>query len=170
MDPISMALVAAGTQAVGSIVQGNAQSAAAKANARIADQNRDIALQQAGAREDQVRRQSLGVLGAQYAGIAESGVDPGSGSAARALAQSATNAEYDALVTRYEGRMQALGFEREASLERARGRNARNAGYLNAATSILAGAAQAYGMRTQAPPGSSTTFGIDNLNDRWGTY
>lgn len=156
MDPVSMMFVAAGAQALGSIQQGNAGKAAADANARIAGQNRDIALQQAGAREDASRRRSRQILGAQYAGAAESGIDPNSGSAARVLQDDATAAELDAMNIRYEGLMQAHGYEREQAMERARGKQARTAGYLGAATSILGGAAKAYGMRAPAGQGYGT--------------
>ena len=148
MDPVSATLLIASTAATaaGSIAQGNAAAAAANANATVSAQNRDIALQQAGAREDAQRRRAHYALGSQAAAIAESGVDPGSGSAARAIAESATNAELDALNVRYEGLMQARGYDTQAMFERARAKQARNAGYYGAVTSILGGASKAYGM------------------------
>jgi hypothetical protein len=158
MDPVTMAIAAAGMKAVGSIVEGNQANAAAKANAGMARENAAIAMQQAGVREDQSRRRSAGVLGAQYAAQAQAGVDPNSGSALRVLEDDAAQAELDALTIRYEGQTQALGYEREARMERWKGKQARIGGYMNAATSILGGASQAYGMRTSntAAPGGYT--------------
>ena len=49
------------------------------------------------------------------------------------LSESASNAEIDALNTRYSG-------QREASLYEARGRNAKTAGYMRAGTSLLSSA------------------------------
>lgn len=176
MDPITaMLAVATATKAVGSIVQGNAASAASKANARIAEQNAGIAMQQAGAREDQQRRGAAMELGRQAAAFSQSGVDPTSGSAMRVAADSAAQAELDALNLRYEGQMQAFGYTREAALERQRARYARNAGYFAAASSILGGAAQGYGMRPMGGGGGSGApayggSGMDNVADRWGGF
>lgn len=158
MDPVSMMMVAAGTKAVGSIIGGEAANNASKADARALIQNRDIARAQAGAREDQSRRQSASLLGEQYARTAQSGIDPNSGSALRVLQDDATKAELDALTIRYEGETQARAYENEARMTRARGKQARAAGYFNAATSVLGGASQAYGMK--AAPGSKDPFGI----------
>lgn len=146
-DPISMAIIAAGSMAVGKIIEGQAAGSAADANARIAGQNRDIAIQQGDARELAQRRESARFLGEQTASIAQAGVDPSSGSALRVQEESAVRAELDALNIRYGARMQAFGFEREAALERARGKQARRSGYLSAVTTMLGGASQAYGMR-----------------------
>lgn len=174
-DPVTMMVAAVAAQAVGKVIEGNAQNNAAKANAGIADENARIAQQQAGSREDQQRRQSRYTLGAQAAATAEAGVDAGSGSAARSIGESAANAELDALNIRYEGLMHAHGFAREAALERARGKQARNAGYLGAATSILSGASQAYGMKVGGGSASGGGgyyggSGMDNVGDRWGRY
>lgn len=159
MDPVTaMLAIGTATKAVGSIVQGNAASAASKANAKIADQNATIVGQQASAREDQQRRRSAMELGRQAAAFAQSGVDPTSGSAMRVAADSAAQAELDALNLRYEGQMQAFGYTREAAIERQRARYARNAGYFGAVTSILGGGAQAYGMR---PTTATSSFGGD---------
>lgn len=150
-DPVSMTLIAAAaSKAVGSIVEGNAGSAAAKANARIAGQNADIARAQGYAREESFRRRSRMELGEQAASIAQSGVDPTSGSALRTANQSATNAELDAMNIRYEGLMHGLGFDREAALERARAKQARIGGYMGAVASILGGASDvsAYNARS----------------------
>lgn len=142
------------TAAVGSIIQGNAAKAAADANAKIADQNRRAAFDQSSAREDAFRRKARYALGEQAAAIAESGVDPGSGSALRVATESATNAELDAMNIRYEGLMQGFGFERQASIERQRGKHAQRMGYLGAASPLFGEAADSYlkGMKTTAEP------------------
>lgn len=150
------ALIIASTamQALGAIQQGNAQAAsyksqqaAANYNASIMDQNARIERDQANQREEAQRREARQVLGAQRAAFSQAGVGLG-GSAADVMAQSAANAELDALTLRYEGEMKARGLMASAEGERYQGQvagmnasSARTAGYMNAAGSILGGAA-----------------------------
>jgi hypothetical protein len=182
MDPVT-ALIVGGTamRAVGSIVEGNAQSSNYKSqqsaydyNADVAAENARIAWQQAGAREEAQRRRGRAVLGAQAAATAQSGVDVGSGSPLAIAAQSATNAELDALNIRYEGGLQARGFAIESENLRYQGRvagqnakYARQAGYWGAASSIIGGAANYYGMKAARPGGGigygSSFAGVEGL-------
>lgn len=131
-------------QAVGSIQQGRAADKAARYNAKILEQNAATELSQASEREDAVRRQAAMVLGKQSAAFAQSGGGMG-GSAADVMQQSSTMAELDALTTRYEGALRAQGLRAEAATERYAGKQAKQAGYFNAANSILSGAS-AYSM------------------------
>jgi hypothetical protein len=181
MDPVTAILIGGvAMRAAGSIVEGNAQASnyqsqqsAYDYNADVAVENSRIAWQQAGAREEAQRRRGRQVLGAQAAATAQAGVDVGSGSPLAIAAQSARNAELDALNIRYEGGLQARGFDIEAENLRYQGRvagqnakNARRAGYWGAASSIIGGAANYYGMKGGTSPGlgyGSSFAGIEGL-------
>jgi hypothetical protein len=139
-------------QAIGAIQSANAQAASYRSqkaasdyNAAVLDQNAGIERSQANAREEAQRREARQILGSQRAAFAQSGTGL-SGSAADVMAQSARDAELDALTLRYEGDMRARGLMAEAEGERYQGRvaemnasNAKTSGYLNAAGSILGG-------------------------------
>ena len=142
----------AAVTAIGTASSAKAQSNASKQNALYAERNQQLSMMQAGAREEAQRRRARYALGSQAAAIAESGVDVNSGSAARSVAESATNAELDALNIRYEGLMQAEGYAAEAANERTRSKYAMNAGYFGAATSLLGGVARGYAARPTTTP------------------
>lgn len=141
MEMSLMALLsAAGTamSAIGAITQANNAKAAADYNAAVMEQNAGIERQQAGQREEAQRRQARMVLGEQRAAFSQAGTGLG-GSAADIMAESATNAELDALTLRYEGDLRARGLMAQAEAERFQGRSARTAGYLSAAGTVLGG-------------------------------
>lgn len=131
--------------------QYRAQQDAANYNAEIQSQNARVARQQAGAREEAHRRQARQVLGEQRAALAQAGAGL-SGSAADVYGQSAANAELDALNIRYEGELDARGLLAQSELTTFEGKvsgmnakSAKRAGYVNAASSLLAGGSKAYG-------------------------
>lgn len=135
-DPVTMAVVVGGMQAVGAIQQGRQANAAAKHNAGLMEQNARQVRLEAAAREDAQRRQARQLAGTQRASIAQSGTGF-SGSAADIMEQSATMAELDALTTRYEGETRAQGLLAQAEQTRWEGNQARKASYLQAGTSLL---------------------------------
>ncbi|TXG77625.1 hypothetical protein E6Q11_02530 [Candidatus Dojkabacteria bacterium] len=144
---IAMSAVGSAVQAFGQVSQGNAEFAAGQYNAdmnqRAADQTRATAAEE----ERRLRIQSRKQLGDIRANYGASGVGL-EGSALDVLEESASNAELDALTVRHAGETRARAFEAQANLERFRGRNARTAGYLGAATTLLkfgGGAAASYG-------------------------
>lgn len=143
MQFIPMAAMA--VQAIGSIYQGQAAGAQADAAASLAEQNARTARQQTAVREDLIRRENRRQLGEQRAAAAQSGFDPTSGSLAMLQGESAGALEYDALVARYQGTLQSLSLENDASGLRAQGKAARRTGYLNAAGSLLGGSMRDYG-------------------------
>lgn len=137
-----------------------AQQQAEEYNATIQAQNAQVSRQQANAREETQRRRARQALGEQRAALAQAGIGL-SGSAADVYGQSAANAELDALNIRYEGELDARGLLAQSELSRYSGqtagvnaRSARSAGRLDAASSLLAGASNAYGSyRTRRPGG-----------------
>lgn len=136
--------------------QGRAAQQAADYNAEIQAQNARVARQQAGAREEAQRRQARQVLGEQRAALSQAGIGLG-GSAADVYGQSAANAELDALNIRYEGELDARGLLAQSALstyggqvDRMNGKIGKQAGYTNAAASLLTGASSAYGAYKKA--------------------
>lgn len=103
-----------------------------KAEAKAAQYNADTARAEAQSRETAQRTAAQRQLGSIRAGVSKSGATM-AGTPLAVLSESASNAEIDALNTRYSG-------QREASLYEARGRNAKTAGYLRAGTSLLSSA------------------------------
>lgn len=131
-------MLSTGFQVVSSIMQGQQQAAMHNYNASILNQNARIERQQADAREEAKRRETAMVLGSQRAAFAQAGAGL-DGSAADVMLQSATNAELDSMMIRYEGDLRARGLKEQARQERLSGKTAMTQGYFNAAGSILGG-------------------------------
>lgn len=158
---VIMAWAAAASAVIGAVsyvqagknanAQAKAAQNAADYNAEMEAQNARVARQQAGAREEAQRRQARQVLGEQRAALSQAGIGL-AGSAADVYGQSAANAELDALNIRYEGELGARGLlaqselsRHEGSVSAMNGKSAKRASYVNAASSLLAGASSAYG-------------------------
>jgi hypothetical protein len=116
-----------------------------KRDAEIAEANAEITLAQAGAREEQLRREQRQKLGASRAAIAQSGTGL-LGSNADIYSAQARDAEMDALNLRYSGNLEATSLlnQKNTSLfnsaaNTASGKAARNAGYVRAGATILSG-------------------------------
>lgn len=125
--PILPYLAAAGSvvSAVGSMQQGKAAQQAGEYNAQsalIEGQSREAAQRAAAERNMGTIRANIGKSGAT-----------GAGTPLMVLAESAANAEIDALNTRYTA-------QRQAGVYRAGGANARKQGNIMAGTSLLQGA------------------------------
>ena len=163
----------AAVSAVSAVAQGAAQKSAHNANARIAEQNRTMAIQQAAAQELQQRRGARYALGRQAAAQAESGIDTTTGSAARVTDESATSAELDAQNIRYRGIVQGFASEREAAMEKAAGRQAMRSAYTSAALSIAGGVAKGYAAKPAGGgagawyKGQESTFGPGSGYGYW---
>ena len=153
----AVASVAAGAiGAVGAIQSANAAKAASEYNAqvqennaKIAERNRLMALDQteseAGAKMRENRR-TLATIRAQYG---KSGLDM-SGSALDVLEDSAVEGALDVANIRYQGNVRAMGYTDEAAAQRAGAElskmNAKaqsTAGYIGAASSLLGGISRA---------------------------
>jgi hypothetical protein len=163
----------AGLSAAGSLIQGNAQRAAANAeaaaaeqNARLADEQARDAVRRGGYEELKLRRQASMLQGTQRAQAAAAGVDVASGSALDAQIASLSEGEQDAAVIRFNAQREAWGYGVQATNYRnaaraakASGRNAMTAGILGAGTSLLT-AAQPYPGKTGSGAGTSAAWGI----------
>ncbi|MBT9138744.1 MAG: hypothetical protein DDT31_01319 [Syntrophomonadaceae bacterium] len=142
--------------AFSSISAGRAQARMAAYNARIANQNAELAIAQMDIAKKQkeimAARHRRGVektLGAQRAAWSKAGVDM-AGTPLLVAAETEFEADLDAMAIRYaatveQGQLlaQAAGQRQEATLQRMAGRAAKTAGYIGAGTSLLTGAGQA---------------------------
>jgi hypothetical protein len=149
--------VAATTAVAGAVMEGDAQRKSANTQADWVKKNQEIASEQAGAREEAMRRDTAQQLGRAAAAQAQSGVDASSGSALAVAAQSATMAELDALNVRYEGQMKRFGYAREESTLRASARNAQNATWFKAASGIVNAVGSGYAMGAGKSSAPTTT-------------
>lgn len=134
----TLALLASGTAAVGSLVGGFAQAAADRRDAAIADQNADIAEDQARARQDMIRREARKLKGAQRAAAGAAGITL-DGSAFDVMEDSAIEAELDALTAGYEGKLEARAYRSAAAAKRYSARSALFEGVTGAGAQALSG-------------------------------
>lgn len=140
MAALPVVLLAASTavSAIGAIQQGNAQAAANRYNAQVAEQNSVAAQQQAEASAAIQREQSRKAIGATVAGYGASGFTA-DGTPLDILANSASTAERDRQNILYKGKLQAAGYESQAELDRASASNAESQGYMSAAGILTRG-------------------------------
>lgn len=147
-DPFTwLAIGSAVLGAAGSIQEGRQADAAGQSQQNMAEYNAkmdEVRARQvntgAGRQEDEQRRKMRQVIGTQLASSAEAGA----GLNGDLLRQSIFDGESDTQAIRYEGALKAQGLTSDAAMERAKGdmarengRQARNASYLNAATSVM---------------------------------
>lgn len=141
--------------AFGAIQQGQASSAAAKANAQIQQNNATIARQNAvfatqegeanaAVKEGQTRAQ----VGAIKAAQAENGIDVNTGSALDVRSSASQLGELSAINIRANAARQAYGLQTEAqsydsqaNLDKSQAKNDSTAGYVKAGATLLGGAA-----------------------------
>jgi len=136
-----MMIASAATQFIGAIYQGEAEAKNANAAGDLATMNARNARLQSNAREETQRRHNTMALGNLRAASAETGFDASTGSLASLQTKSAGQMELDALTTRYEGELQSISFENEANAYRAKAKNARKSGVLNAFGSLASSGA-----------------------------
>ena len=140
------------------IQAGNAQAAASKYNAQVAEMNATLAdraakdaLERGAAEEQRKRMEIAAIQGRQQAAMAANGVDLTFGSPLDTLVDTATMGELDALTIRrnaareaYDYETQGVNYRADATLSRMNASAAKTGGYLGAAGTILGGGATAY--------------------------
>jgi hypothetical protein len=164
IETIALASMAAsaGIGAIGEIQQGYAAKQQAEYNASVAEANAAAARQQAALDESTSRKKSSMLLGTIRARAAANTGDV-EGSALDVLADSAAEAELEALVLRYGGEVKARQSESEARLLRQRGKDAVWGGYIGAGTKLLTAAA--YGAKAYGAP-SAGGSAVPTLSSR----
>lgn len=123
--------------------QGNYEGDVLDLNATLADRNAADALDRGRLAENRQRGDVRGVLGAQRAAYAGSGVDLSSGSVADVQSDTARMGELDALTIRNNAAREAWGYQVEGAQLRSKAKFARQggknaqAGYTNQAVSTV---------------------------------
>lgn len=158
------ATAASGVMAAGgAIMQGQAQkkqatyqAAVERNNAQIAGWQAEDATKRGQIAEQRQRLQVARLAGTQRAGMASSGVELTSGSPLDVLGDTAMLGELDALTIRSNAEREAYGFRAQqgnltaqSGLTQMAGRNASQAGYIGAGSSLLSSAATVYDRKAQ---------------------
>lgn len=158
MAMVAVAAMVVGTviSAVGAVRSAQAQSAAADYNAKVAGLNAQAALQQGDAAAEAQQRDAARKIGSSLAAYGASGVQTDTGSPADVLAQSARDATLDNLTIKYNAKMRAMGYQMQSNLDSANASNSASAGVLAGTSSLLSGAARAYGMSAGGGMGTGT--------------
>lgn len=140
---LAIAATAASTLASvgGAVMQAQAQSKAANANAAIARRNAVITQQNAEFDERQFRRLSRQRQGSIRANIGGSGVAV-EGSPLDLLAENEAQAEIEALMIRRSGFLESENFTLEAAVQSANARSATRGGFFGAGSALLLGGAK----------------------------
>lgn len=136
---------AAAVSAYSTYESGQAQKAEGKANAKIAEIQEKDAIQRGSIAEDEERARVRAIMGQQRAAFGANNVVTSTGSPLGILADTAQYGELDALTARNNAAREAFGYRVDAGNSLRRGRQAAREGTLGAASTVLAGGAQAYG-------------------------
>jgi hypothetical protein len=132
-------LGSAAVGAVGAVRSGNMQQASAEAEAQRMNAAADVARRDGAAEDERFRTDARRQLGLQLAASAEAGA----GLNADQLRQSIYDMEMDSSSIRYGVMSRASGLNDQANIRLREGREARTAGYLNAAGTLLNAASTA---------------------------
>lgn len=135
-------VLAAAASAYATYEQGETQKAAAKYNAKIAEQQATSAQQVANAQADQQRQQSRRLMAANRAATGASGISD-VGSPLLLEADNVTQAELNARMTEYGGLLRQQGYQSEIPLLKFQARRAGEAGTIGAGATLLSGVASA---------------------------
>lgn len=131
--------------AAGSIQQGQSISEAADANAKFGRIMARDALDRGEADAADARRQGDAFKGSQAAAFGASGAEINTGSSATILEDTAQLNELDIMRLRNNAEREAFAFESGAAIDTATADNARTAGGIGAAGSLIGGAGQVAG-------------------------
>ena len=135
----------AAVSALGESAQGRAGKAEANFSAAIQKQQAANTQQVAAVNERDFRRQQSRVMAARRAARGASGVSSDTGSPLLADADMAREIELQAQRIRYGGQVESQRLNQQAALTKMAGKNAEQAGYLRAGSSLLTGFGRAYG-------------------------
>lgn len=149
-----IAALGAAFSAVSSIAQGNAQKKMYEYNAALAERQAEEERQAAKYAADREREQGEQLKARQRLLYNVSGVEL-TGTPSDFLTDTAKKLEMDAAAIERGGQSKGTALQLQANLQRMQGGSARNAGWWNAGSSLLAGAtslSRAYGGKTTHSP------------------
>lgn len=131
--------IAAGLAGMSAIQQGNAAAAENEFNANVSSQDAQIADMDAEFAAGRFREDTARLLGAQAAATGKNGL-AASGSPMLIMAETAADAEIDALNIRRRGAVEAGRLRTQGGFYNLAGASAQKAGYLGAGSALLTGA------------------------------
>lgn len=143
-----------GMTAFNNVQQGRYAKAQAGLQAAMSDYQAQVEQDNALKTAEIIRRAGRKQVGQANAAFAGAGVKVGEGSAAEVERDITQGYEQDAFQAILEGNRRARGLQTDAAMERAQGRMAQAAGYVNAVGTVLGGAYQGMksnGWRTGGP-------------------
>lgn len=137
---VPLALFGMGVSAIGTAQQGQANARTARQNARLARAAAEDALQRGEQEAGRIRTAGDVLVGRQVAAYGHAGVDVGSGTPAKTIAQTSAVAELDAQMARTNAFRRAWGYEQQARGLYQQARDLRSATYLNLVGTFVGGA------------------------------
>lgn len=157
---IALAVIGTAISAYGAYENGRSKSAAATYNADVASKDSQIAIDQGNADAQIQQRASSMQIGAARAQYGANGLTSDSGSVLDVLQASAQRASLDNQRIKYNAQVKAYGLGNEATAYRFQGDAAKRAGNIGAASAILTGGSQAYGMYYNPKTSAGTAMDI----------
>ena len=140
-----LALGAGVLGAIGATSEGDAAADAARAQAKLQEEQAALAREFAKVEAEDFRRRQHAFLSERRAAMGASGVEIGTGSPLLAIGDFAAETELQARRIAAGGKLQATRLEQEASLLRSAGSSAESRGLFRAGASLLSGIGQAFG-------------------------
>lgn len=164
MEPMEWAAIFAAVSAAvatASFVQsGQNASAAGDFNSRVANQNAQIARDQATKEANDIAIQNRKAMGAIRAGAGASGLLIEDGSPLEAVIDSAATGELNVRRRLWQGELQGRNAEIDAYTAQVKGQNAAFSAYGNAASSLLTAGSRTAGLFAKGGGGGETKFPI----------
>lgn len=148
MCPMLLTIASTAIGAAGAIMQGNQANAAAQAQANAMEQQQKAEQQAAAFEAAQEQRKQSYAQASARAQIGASGVGF-QGSPTAVLVANAGQGQLDLEAIRYGSQLRQNTLGTQAELTRMQGKQARTAGFLNAAGSIIGGASKMYENRVR---------------------
>lgn len=144
LDPLTLVTIAsAGISAAGSIMQGNQQNAMAEAQAKALEQQARAEQQASSYEQQQERRKQDLAQASARAQVGASGV-AFSGSPAAVLTANAGQGQLDIEAIQYGSTLRQNNLGTQASISRFQGKQAKQAGFIGAASNLVSGLGNLY--------------------------
>lgn len=150
--------IAAAASVGGLLYSGEKKAQADEFNAKVADQNAQVASTQGNAREEDQRQRGRQMIGRQLAASAESGTEL-TGSNLDLLHTSLYGMAIDSSNIRYETQLRSSGLQTQAMLNRQQADSTRTGSYLSAAGKLI-GASKSYTSSGGTIPGTGIPGGM----------
>lgn len=144
---LAMGLSLAGSVmgAIGQMNAGKAEAQAARYNAQVNEMNAAAERDKAAVEADDFRRANSRKVASSIAARGASGVDLGSGTPLMVSEDVVREIELGASRIGHDGATKSTAYKNQATLDRAKARNASAAGRIMAGSTLLSGAARAFG-------------------------